>query len=179
MVALKTVVFMGSARTLKPPWGGEARLGDRVLAHVKSALAARQEKLGAESVTHDVTVFDPVEVFGAGGALEGVSGAQCSAPHFFHKPGHAPAAMDAMRDAIKASDSIVVITAEYNHSVPPALLAMLDTFGGSNFSGKPSGIVTYSPSPWGGCRASISIQPVLHELGALPGMHHKHLRHRA
>lgn len=73
-----------------------------------------------------------------------------------------------MRDTIKAADAIVVVTAEYNHSVPPGLLSMLDHFGGSNFAGKPSGIVTYSPSPWGGARASIAIQPVLHELGALP-----------
>lgn len=169
MVVLKTCVFMGSAKTLKAPWGGEARLGDRVLAHVKSALSSRAQKLGSsdEVVTHEVSVFDPIEVFGEGGALA-ESGAQVSAPHFFHKPGAAPAAMDAMRDTIKAADALVVVTAEYNHSVPPGLLAMLDTFGGSNFSGKPSGIVTYSPSPWGGCRASIAIQPVLHELGALP-----------
>jgi NAD(P)H-dependent FMN reductase len=45
---------------------------------------------------------------------------------------------------------------------------MLDHFGGSNFSGKPSGIVTYSMGPYGGSRASMAIQPVLHELGCLP-----------
>ena len=49
---------------------------------------------------HDVTVFDPLEVFGEGGALA-QSGCQLSEPHFFFKPGSAPAAMDAMRDAIK------------------------------------------------------------------------------
>ena len=51
-------------------------------------------------VLHDVTVFDPLEVFGEGGALA-QSGCQLSEPHFFFKPGSAPAAMDAMRDAIK------------------------------------------------------------------------------
>ena len=28
---LKTVVFMGSSRSLVPPWGGDSRLGSRVL----------------------------------------------------------------------------------------------------------------------------------------------------
>ena len=38
---LKTVVFMGSSRSLVPPWGGEARLGSRVLQYVTKTLAAR------------------------------------------------------------------------------------------------------------------------------------------
>ena len=33
---------------------------------------------------------------------------------------------------------------------------MLDHFGGSNYSGKPSGIVTYSNGPWGGTRVESS-----------------------
>jgi len=170
-VSLKTVVFMGSSKTLTPPWGGDARLGSRVLEYVKKTLAARtSEPVGAnatQTVSHEVTVFDPLEVFGPGGALESCTAA-VKEPHFFYKPGTAPPAMDAMRDAIKAADAIVVVTAEYNHCVPPALLAMFDAFGGSNYAGKPSAIVTYSPSPWGGARASIAIQPVLHELGCLP-----------
>ena len=31
---LNTVVFVGSARNVVPPWGGAARLGDRVVRHV-------------------------------------------------------------------------------------------------------------------------------------------------
>jgi len=170
-IKLSTVVFMGSAKTLTPPWGGDARLGDRVLQYVLKTIAARTaEPVGAtpkQTVSHDVTVYDPVEVFGAGGALESCTAA-VKEPHFFYKPGTAPPAMDAMRDKIKAADAIVVVTAEYNHCVPPGLLAMFDAFGGSNFAGKPSAIVTYSNGPWGGARASIAIQPVLHELGCLP-----------
>ena len=106
-------------------------------------------------VVHEVTVFDPLEVFGEGGALA-QSGCELTAPHFFFKAGSAPAAMDAMRDAIKAADAILVVTAEYNHAPPPALLSMLDHFGGSNYNGKPSGIITYSPGPWGGAPAVAS-----------------------
>lgn len=39
-------------------------------------------------------------MFGEGGALA-QSGCQLAEPHFFFKAGSAPAAMDAMRDAIK------------------------------------------------------------------------------
>lgn len=41
-------------------------------------------------------------------------------------------------------------------------------FGGSCYSCKPSAIVTYSPGPWGGMRAAMSIQVMCHELGCLP-----------
>ena len=167
---LKTIVLMGSSRDIVPPWGGDSRLGTRVLNHVTKALADRSAPVGADAQTtveHDVTVFDPLEVFGKGGALEECTAAVIS-PHFFFKPGTAPPAADAMRDIMKAADAYVIVTCEYNHSLPPGLLGMIDAFGGSNYAGKPSAIVTYSAAPWGGTRASIAIQPVLHELGCLP-----------
>lgn len=96
MTTLRTVVFMGSAKTAVPPWGGESRLGDRVLKYVQSVLSARAAPLGSSDVkvSHETTIFDPIEVFGSGGALA-ESGAQLSSPHFFSKPGAAPPAVDA------------------------------------------------------------------------------------
>lgn len=41
-------------------------------------------------------------------------------------------------------------------------------FPGSCFAYKPSGIVTYSPSIFGGQRGAMSICVMLHELGCLP-----------
>ena len=41
-------------------------------------------------------------------------------------------------------------------------------FGGSNYAMKPSGIVTYSPSPWGGMRGAMALRPFLSELGCIP-----------
>ena len=164
---LKTVVFMGSAKDIAPPWGGPSRLGDGVLNYVKSELAKRSKALGDEVVSHDVTVFDPIDVFAKDGALA-TSGAELRHPHFFFKQGDAPEKMEQMRAAIKAADAFLVVTAEYNHSAPPALLSMLDHFGGSNYAYKPSGIVTYSPGPYGGARAAIALRPVLSELGCLP-----------
>eukprot|EP01079_Euglenida_sp_SAG-EU17-18_P001439 gene1439-2785_t len=170
---LSTVVIIGSGRNQGAFWSpNNKRLGSRVAEWVVKALAQRKEKCGekdsAPVVEHDVKIIDPLEVFGGGGALA-ASGCELKAPHFFFKAGEAPPAMDALRDVFKAADAIVVVTAEYNHCVPPALLSILDHFGGSNFKAKPAGIVTYSPGPWGGgAHAAISIQPVLHELGALP-----------
>lgn len=59
---LKTVVFMGSARDVVPPWGGEKRTGDRVLSWVKQTLEDRKATYGDVTVAHDVTVLDPLEV---------------------------------------------------------------------------------------------------------------------
>ena len=75
-ITLKTVVFFGSARNVTPPWGGDSRLGDRILAWTKATLAARSESLGADTVKHDVAVLDPLEVFGPSGALSGFTGGE-------------------------------------------------------------------------------------------------------
>merc|ERR1711924_537998 len=66
------------------------------------------------------------------------------------------------------ADCYVVVTAEYNHSIPPALSSMLGHFGVSNYANKVSAIVTYSPSPWGGMRCAMALRPLLSELGCLP-----------
>ena len=119
-------------------------------------------------MTHDVlAVYDPLEVFGEGGGCE-ASTAAIRRPHFFQKAGEAPPAMDDMRDIIKAADCYLVVSPEYNHSIPPALSGMMGNFGGSNYACKPCAICTYSPGPWGGMRAAIALRPMLSELGCLP-----------
>ena len=45
---------------------------------------------------------------------------------------------------------------------------MLDHFGCSMYSYKPSAIVTYSPGPWGGRHCAIALRTLLSELGCLP-----------
>ena len=52
----------GSARNVVPPWGGDSRLGDRVMKHVLSVLKDRKASLAGEQITHDVTVYDPLQV---------------------------------------------------------------------------------------------------------------------
>jgi len=171
---LRTVVFFGSAKNVAPPWGGEKRLGDRVYKYISNTLKARESTIGKVAVRHEVTVYDPLLVFGKGGELE-FSGAQVQAPQFFLKSDDVPAGMAQINKTLKQADAFVVVTPEYNHSPPPALTAMLDHFGGSVFGGKPSAIVSYSGGPFGGARAAITIQPLLHELGCLPVSKMTHL----
>lgn len=164
-VALKTVLFMGSARDVLPPWGGDKRLGDRVLKYVMSVLNERTITYGGQVATHSVTVLDPVEIFGPGGAMEGDG--HLTTPHHFLKTGTNPK-WDELRDVIRAADCYVILSPEYNHSLPPALTSLLGHFGGSNFAFKPSGIVTYSAGPWAGMRAAMAARPILSELGCIP-----------
>jgi chromate reductase, NAD(P)H dehydrogenase (quinone) len=76
--------------------------------------------------------------------------------------------MDEMAQTIAAADCFLVVTPEYNHSVPPALSSMMGHFGGSLYANKPSGIITYSAGPFGGTRAAMALRPLLSELGCLP-----------
>ena len=67
---------MGSARNVIPPWGGDTRLGDRVLKHVLQVLKDRSGSatLGdKETIQYDVEVLDPLEIFGNDGALSKIS----------------------------------------------------------------------------------------------------------
>ena len=79
---------------------------------------------GTETIEHDLTFFDPLEVFGDDGALV-TSGAEMKAPYHFHAAGAAPEKMIAMAGVIKAADCFVVVSPEYNHSIPPALSGLM------------------------------------------------------
>lgn len=163
---LKTVVFLGSSRNVTPPWGGDSRLGDRVLKWVMKTLDERKSSVGNEEIKYEVSVVDPLEVFGEGGALAEISRGDLTVPTFFLK--ELPPKAAALQATIQAADCYLIVSPEYNHVAPPALTSIMGHFGGSNFNAKPSGILTYSPGPWGGMRAAMSIQHLCHELGCLP-----------
>jgi len=164
---LKTVVFIGSARDISPPWGGSKRLGDRVLAWVVNELKARTKVHGPETVTHDVTVLDPKDIFGEGGALA-ASGAEVRTPSFFFPRDGVPPAIQALVDVVKSADCFVIVSPEYNHSIPPALTGLMSHFGASTYAFKPAATVTYSIGQWGGMRAAVALRPFLSELGIIP-----------
>mmetsp|Transcript_26487 Transcript_26487/g.55980 ORF Transcript_26487/g.55980 Transcript_26487/m.55980 type:complete len:264 (-) Transcript_26487:256-1047(-) len=168
ILTLRTIIFLGSARTIIPPWGGDSRLGDRVLHYVQHHLASRTAPLGSDYlIKHDVHVVDPIKAFGPSGALSH-SGGELSAPTFFADPSSLPPATRALQDLIRSADCYLIISPEYNHTVPPALSGLMGSFGGSNYKCRPSGIVTYSPGPFAGMRAAMAIQIMCHELGCLP-----------
>ena len=58
----------------------------------------------------------------------------------------------------------VVVSGEYNHSIPPALANLMDHFLEEYFR-KPSAIVSYSAGPFGGVRAAVALRSMLGEMG--------------
>src|SRR6185369_9488669 len=78
--------------------------------------------------------------------------------------GQAPATLERLAGQIKAADGFVIVSGEYNHSIPPALSNLLDHFLEEYFF-RPSAIVCYSGGPFGGVRAAMQLRAMLCELG--------------
>ncbi len=81
-----------------------------------------------------------------------------------YEKGTAPKAMETVGEILSTADGFIVVSAEYNHSIPAALKNLLDHFQ-SEYLYKPSAIVTYSAGPFGGVRALINLRAILAELG--------------
>ena len=67
-----------------------------------------------------------------------------------------------------AADCYLIVTPEYNHSIPHGLTNMMNQFGGSKYAWKPSGcgmLLWYSHR---GSRVGQALRPYLSELGCLP-----------
>src|ERR1039457_2546442 len=61
-------------------------------------------------------------------------------------------------------DGFCIVSAEYNHSVPPGLTNLIDYFLEEYFW-RPSAIVCYSATPFGGVRAAMQLRALLAEVG--------------
>lgn len=144
---MKFLVFLGTVRDSSPP--NPPQLGLRV-----ARACVTQLHQGDISVE----LIDPLD-FDLGSIFK---------PHFAYAQGKAPAQLQALADKIAAADGYVMVSPEYNHSLSPALAHLLNHFGSSLFSYKPSAIVTYSAGQWGGVRAAVGMRSFLSELGCLP-----------
>jgi NAD(P)H-dependent FMN reductase len=80
--------------------------------------------------------------------------------------GQAPEMLERLAALIVPADGVVVVSGEYNHSIPPALSNLLDHFLEEWFW-KPSAIVCYSAGPFGGVRAAMQLRMMLAELGTV------------
>ena len=112
---LQVALLTGSTRTSSPP----TVLHPRVNAYTRNELERRG---------HAVSHVDPKDL----PLLE--------KPHFAYPKGKAPARMREIHSILEDADCYVCITPEYNHSPSPALLNILNHFGSSTFSFKPSAI---------------------------------------
>jgi NAD(P)H-dependent FMN reductase len=81
-----------------------------------------------------------------------------------YAPGEAPEVLQRLAGLIKAADALIVVSGEYNHSIPPALSNLLDHFLEEYFW-RPSAIVCYSAGAYGGVRAAMQLRAMLCELG--------------
>lgn len=146
---MKFLVFLGTVRNSTPP--RPARLGERV---AKACI----ECLNNGYEDHEVELVDALAY-----PLETIF-----KPHFAYQKGKAPSQLNELAQKIEDCDGFIMISPEYNHSMSPALANLLNHFGSSLFSYKPSAIVTYSAGQWGGMRAAVGMRTFLSELGCLP-----------
>ena len=78
--------------------------------------------------------------------------------------GEAPAALEQLAETYRAADGFMIVSAEYNNGIPPALKNLLDHFLEEYFF-RPSAICCYSAGRYGGVRAAMQLRMVLAELG--------------
>jgi chromate reductase len=80
-----------------------------------------------------------------------------------------PQAVRELREAILAADAVLVVTPEYNHSVPGQLKNALDWVsrpaGQSALNGKPAAAIGASRSMFGGVWAQAEMRKVLSSMG--------------
>lgn len=143
------LIFLGSVRDSTPP--NPPRLGLRV---ARACYGHIVELDGS----HSAEIVDPLE-YELGAIFK---------PHFAYSRRQVPEDLDRLAKRIQQADGYVMVSPEYNHSMSPALAHLLNHFGSSLFSYKPSVIVTYSAGQWGGARAGVAMRTFLSELGCLP-----------
>lgn len=80
------------------------------------------------------------------------------------EPGKAPENMENLAQKFNDSDGFLIVTGEYNHSIPPALKNLLDHFQ-SEYYFKPSAIASYSAGNFGGVRSAVHLRVIVGELG--------------
>jgi NAD(P)H-dependent FMN reductase len=81
-----------------------------------------------------------------------------------YDPGQAPPVLEELADLFRRADGFVIVSGEYNHSIPPALSNLLDHFLEEYFW-RPAGIVCYSGGRFGGVRAAVQLRAMLAEMG--------------
>lgn len=136
-------VLQGSVRS--------ERMGDRVAKWVISQLEAR----GHEVVLVDAAVLDLPLLDKMWKELKRGSDARSAELRGKLRP---------VAELYARADGFVIVSGEYNHSVPPALTNLLDYFL-EEYLYRPSAIVCYSTGGYGGVRAAMQLRALLAEVG--------------
>jgi len=137
------VVLQGSLRS--------ERMGDRVAKWVVSRLEAR----GHEAVLVDAAKLRLPLLDKMWKEIKGGSDAKYAELRLRLEP---------LAELYERADGFAIVSGEYNHSVPPGLTNLLDYFLEEYFY-RPSAIVCYSATPFGGVRAAMQLRALLAEVG--------------
>jgi NAD(P)H-dependent FMN reductase len=78
--------------------------------------------------------------------------------------GTAPEPLERLAALYRGCDAFLIVSAEYNHGVPPALSNTLDHFL-EEYYWRPSAICCYSAGQFGGVRAAMPLRAMLAEMG--------------
>ncbi len=136
-------VLLGSVRT--------ERMGDRAAKWVVTQL----EKRGHEAVLVDAAALRlPL--------LDKMWKEIKSGPPAGYENVHAK--LKPLAELYARVDGFCIVSAEYNHSAPPGLTNLIDYFLVEYFW-RPSAIVCYSATPFGGVRAAMQLRALLAEVG--------------
>jgi chromate reductase len=80
-----------------------------------------------------------------------------------------PAPVNALADVIRAADGVIIVTPEYNFSIPGGLKNAIDWLSrlqNQPFAGKPMAFQSASPGPVGGARVQYDLRKALTFLDA-------------
>jgi NAD(P)H-dependent FMN reductase len=140
-------VLLGSVRS--------ERMGDRAAKWAVAQLEARgHEAVLVDAADLDLPILD--KMWKAVGPKHGET---------------APAGYDILRKKLAPlaelyarADGFCIVSAEYNHSIPPGMTNLIDYFLEEYFF-RPSAIICYSQTPFGGVRAAMQLRALLAETG--------------
>jgi NAD(P)H-dependent FMN reductase len=136
-MTLRTVVFYGSVRS--------ARQGIKAARFIAGQCRERGHEVSlVDPLDHPLPLLDRM--------------------YKEYQEGEAPAVLQRLADTVVPADGYIVVSGEYNHTVPPALSNLMDHFLEEYFF-KPSAIMCYSAGSFGGVRAAMTLRAMLAEMG--------------
>ena len=81
-----------------------------------------------------------------------------------------PKNINAIQQKLSRSDAFIIVSAEYNHMPPPALINLLNYFY-KEYDRKPSTICTYSVGDLAGIRVQSPLRAMMSQFGSPPIKH--------
>jgi len=143
---LHFVCILGSVR--------DGRQADNVLRYFQNRFDELMKPKG-----HTVQIVDPIEV--------NLPLLKCPL-HWYQDPSQAPQNLKDLNSIIESADGYFILSPEYNRSMPPALVNLLDHLPTTSMSHKASGIISYSMGQAGSMSVVHALMPMLWEFGCYP-----------